>query len=73
MGSKGMTRKPVGVTGPYRKSTTSMSLTSPKVLPHEWVGLSDKQKLILIKHAPNWTVLDLIEEVEQMLKEKNGG
>lgn len=37
----------------------------------EWNALTDKQKLVLIRHAPDWTVLELIEEVEQMLKGNN--
>lgn len=37
----------------------------------EWNGLTDKQKLILIRHAPDWTVLQLIEQVEDMLKGNN--
>ena len=34
-------------------------------------GLTDKQKLVLIKHAPNWTILQLIEEVETTLRINN--
>lgn len=37
----------------------------------EWVYLSDKAKLHFIKHAPNWTTLDLIGAVEAELKERN--
>lgn len=37
----------------------------------EWCELTDRQKLVLIRHAPKWTVLELIEEVEQMLKGNN--
>lgn len=33
--------------------------------------LTDKQKLILIKHAPDWTTLQLIEEIETMIKIEN--
>lgn len=36
-----------------------------------WVGLSDKLKVILVKNAPNWTAIQLIEETELLLKEKN--
>ena len=36
-----------------------------------WVGLSDELKVILIKNAPNWTVIELIEEVELLLKLRN--
>lgn len=39
----------------------------------EWNGLSDKNKVILIRHAPNWTTLELIEAVEAELKFKNNG
>jgi len=38
-----------------------------------WVGLNDTMKLLFIKNAPNWSVLQLIEEIEQSLKEKNNG
>lgn len=34
-------------------------------------GLTDKQKLVLIKHAPDWTTLQLIEETETMLRINN--
>jgi hypothetical protein len=37
----------------------------------EWVGLTDKLKVILIKNAPNWTAIQLIEETELLLKDKN--
>lgn len=37
----------------------------------EWVGLTDGLKVILIKNAPNWTVIQLIEETEQLLKDQN--
>ena len=37
----------------------------------EWVGLTDELKIILIKNAPNWTAIQLIEETELLLKEKN--
>jgi hypothetical protein len=37
----------------------------------EWNGLTDKHKVVLIRHAPNWTTLQLIEEVETMLKGLN--
>jgi len=36
-----------------------------------WIGLSDKLKVILVKNAPNWTAIQLIEETELLLKEKN--
>lgn len=36
-----------------------------------WIGLSDKLKVILVKQAPDWTVIQLIEEVEQLLKDLN--
>ena len=37
----------------------------------EWNGLTDRQKLVLIKHAPDWTTLQLIEETETMLRINN--
>lgn len=37
----------------------------------EWNGLTDKAKVLLIRHAPNWTTLQLIEEVEATLKASN--
>lgn len=36
-----------------------------------WQGLTDKQKLVLIKHSPDWTVLQLLEEVETMIRLNN--
>ena len=36
-----------------------------------WVELTDRQKLVLIKHAQDWTALQLIEEVETMLRINN--
>ena len=38
-----------------------------------WNGLTDKQKLVLIKYAPDWTTLLLIEEVETTLRINNNG
>jgi len=49
-------------------------------LPYGWTytpfkkpfeGLTDKQKLILIKHAPDWTTLQLMEEIETMIRINN--
>lgn len=37
----------------------------------KWVGLTDELKVILIKNAPNWTAIQLIEETELLLKGKN--
>jgi hypothetical protein len=37
----------------------------------EWNGLTDKHKVVLIREALNWTTLQLIEEVETMLKGLN--
>lgn len=39
----------------------------------EWNGLSDTNKVILIRNSPNWTTLELIEAVEAELKFKNIG
>ena len=36
-----------------------------------WCGLTDKQKVILIRNAPNWTALQLIEETEKTLEVNN--
>jgi hypothetical protein len=36
-----------------------------------WCGLTDRQKIILIRNEPNWTALQLIEETETTLKENN--
>ena len=36
-----------------------------------WCELTDKQKVILIRNAPNWTALQLIEETETTLKVNN--
>lgn len=36
-----------------------------------WVELGDRAKVILIRNSPNWTALQLIEETEAILKEKN--
>lgn len=36
-----------------------------------WCELTDKQKVILIRNAPNWSVLQLIEETEITLKVNN--
>lgn len=36
-----------------------------------WCELTDKQKVILIRNAPNWTSLQLIEETEKTLKVNN--
>jgi len=36
-----------------------------------WRGLTDRQKIILIRNEPNWTALQLIEETETTLKENN--
>jgi hypothetical protein len=44
--------------------------TTPQT-QREWVGLTDGLKVILIKNAPNWTVIQLIEETEQLLKDQN--
>jgi uncharacterized protein YdcH (DUF465 family) len=40
-------------------------------IKREWVGLTDELKVILIKKTPNWTAIQLIEETELLLKEKN--
>ena len=37
----------------------------------EWNGLTDKAKVLLIRNSPNWTTLQLIEEVEAILKANN--
>jgi hypothetical protein len=36
-----------------------------------WNGLTDSQKVILVRHAPNLTTLQLIEEVETTLRINN--
>ena len=36
-----------------------------------WCGLTDRQKVILIRNESNWTALQLIEETEATLKENN--
>ncbi len=45
--------------------------THPNLKKREWVGLTDGLKVILIKNAPNWTVIQLIEETELLLKDQN--
>ncbi len=44
---------------------------SAEIQIDEWNELTDKQKLILIRHAPDWTTLQLIEETETMLRINN--
>lgn len=48
-----------------------IDLESQEIQIDEWNGLTDKQKLVLIRNEPNWTALQLIEEVEVMLKGNN--
>lgn len=43
----------------------------PKVLIKTWKGLSAEAKLHFIRYAPTWTTLELIEIIEQELKELN--
>jgi len=43
----------------------------PSSIELPWCGLTDKQKVILIRNAPNWTALQLIEETETTLKVNN--
>jgi hypothetical protein len=50
---------------------TILEHEDPDIQIDEWNGLTDKHKVVLIRHAPNWTTLQLIEEVETMLKELN--
>lgn len=54
-----------------RPMTLREIMESEDIQIDEWNGLNDKQKLILIRHAPDWTVLQLIEQVEDMLKGNN--
>ena len=43
----------------------------PKILIKTWKGLSAEAKLHFIRYAPTWTTLELIEIIEQELKELN--
>ena len=43
----------------------------PKIVIKTWKGLSAEAKLHFIRYAPTWTTLELIEFVEQELKELN--
>ena len=43
----------------------------PKILIKTWKGLSAEAKLHFVRYAPTWTTLELIEFVEQELKELN--
>lgn len=66
-----MTRKPIGISVPHCK--VGCVQHDCEKCQRGWVGLSDKMKVILIKNAPNWTTIQLIEEVELLLKERNCG
>jgi len=49
----------------------SETVPTEDIYIEEWNGLTDKHKVLLIRNAPNWTTLQLIEEVETMLKGLN--
>lgn len=48
-----------------------MTNAEPPSVEMPWYELTDKQKVILIRNAPNWTALQLIEETEKTLKVNN--
>jgi len=68
-----MTRKPIGVTVPYRKSATSVSSTPPKALPAKraWVGLTLADKQAFIDQDFGGNRLDAMDYAEKILKERN--
>lgn len=67
-----MTRRPIGLTVPYRNSATSVSPTSPKVL-RKWHGLTEEE-IIEIKAKcarADDGIYSAVRIAERMLKERN--
>ena len=57
--------------GIHSNSLSDKPDVPPKVLIKTWKGLSAEAKLHFVRYAPTWTTLELIEFVEQELKELN--
>lgn len=51
-----------------RPMTLREIMESEDIQIDEWNGLTDTHKVVLIREAPNWTTLQLIEEVETTLR-----
>ncbi|MBU3577557.1 hypothetical protein [Polynucleobacter sp. UK-Kesae-W10] len=65
-----MTRKPIGLSVPHRKSATSVSPTSPKVL-RKWVDLTIADKQALLDDNYGGSRADVIDRAIKLFKEKN--
>ena len=57
--------------GIHSNSLSDKPDVPPKIRIKAWKGLSAEAKLHFIRYAPTWTTLELIEFVEQELKELN--
>ena len=66
-----MTRRAIGLSVPYRKTTTSVSPTSPKVLQRKWVDLTLADKQSLLDDNYGGSRADVIDRAIKLFKEKN--
>ena len=57
--------------GIHSNSLSDKPDVPPKIVIKTWKGLSAEAKLRFIRYAPKWSTLELIEFVEQELKELN--